>query len=144
MKTIRLDTLFLTLAIVALCANTIRQHYTLTNMTQVSGQNHRAIQLLQVQWMDRLIGNNQGNNIDLLLSDPDSWLEPLRQSINSDSSKVTLLKQVAFPSVDAQGVECFEIYCNPVDNEMEPYELFTLYFQGDQCTEIKRRALIPW
>lgn len=144
MKNIRLDTLFLTIAIVALCANTIRQHYTLTNMTQVSGRNHRAIELLQVQLMDRLIGINQHEKIDLLLSDPDSWFKPLRQSINSDERKVTLLKQVAFKSVDEQGVECFEIYCNPVDNEIEPYELFTLYFQGNQCTEIRRRALLPW
>ena len=144
MKKLPLSNLLMTLAIVALCANTIRQHFALATMTREFGQNNRAMTLLQVQLMDRLLEVNRGKNVALLLSDPEALLGPLQRAINSDQKKVSLLKQVAFKATDTSGVECFEIYCNPVNGEIEPYELFTLYFQGEQCVEIKRTALLPW
>lgn len=144
MKKFPLDILFMTIAIVALCANTVRQHYALTTMTREFGQNNHAMTLLQVQLMDRLLEVNRGKNVELLLSDPDAWLDPLLKSINSDQRKILLLKQVAFRATDEFGVECFRIYCNPVNSEIDPYELFTFYFQGEQCVEIKRDSLLPW
>jgi hypothetical protein len=137
-------TLILILVAAGLAANSVRQDFLLTSITNTSGQQHRSMMYLQVQFMDRIFEVNRGVDAGLLLTDPDSWFDPLKKSINSTPKKIDLLKRIAFPSTDESGAACYKVYCNPVDDNIEPYEVFYFYFQGEKCSEIRRDALCPW
>jgi hypothetical protein len=97
-----------------------------------------------VQVMDRILEVNKGKDVGLLLSDPESWFDALKKSINDNPKKANVLKLIALKSKDESGDECFKVYCNPVNDDIEPYEVFSFYFKGEECTQIRRQALLPW
>jgi hypothetical protein len=99
------------------------------------------VKLLQVQLMDRILVNQEGKKLGLLRKNPKEWLEPLKEMINNDPTLSSLLRNVAIRTDDPSK---YLIYCNPVDDSPEAYELFTLTFSGDECTAISRHALCPW
>ena len=126
-------------------ANTYRLQSELTKEVQASWRKNRKIALLHVQLMDQLITQQQSNDVSKLLDTPDEWLAPLREKINADPALASVLKDVglAFPDSNDDG-EVFVIYCNPVNDDPEPYEEFTLTFSGNQCIGITRKALYAW
>ena len=100
--------------------------------------------LLQVQFMDRLLADKEGRELLQLIDNPKQWLAPVKESINRDPKIASLIKEVAFAYPDSKGPNDYIMYCNPVDENTEPYEEFTFSIEGTQCTEITRRALCPW
>ena len=136
--------LLLLVAIAALVANTYRLRSDLTKIGQQIWWNERKITLLHVQLMDRVLVQQEGQELDKLLDNPEEWLSPLREMINNDQKLAALLKEVGIKTSNLDDAEAFKIYCNPVDDNPEPYEVFTFKFFGDRCVEITRKALRPW
>ncbi len=137
-------TVLLLVAIVALTATTYWLWSDLKKIGQQNGWNQRKIALLHVQLMDRVLVRQEGQDLDKLLNNPEEWLAPLQETINKDLKLAALLREVGLNPSRLDGAESIDIYCNPVDDNPEPYEVFTLKFTGDQCVEITRRALRPW
>jgi len=141
MKTTSLQTLIFVVVIVLLIANTIRLHYGLANLTEGQWLQRRKICLLQVQLMDRLLAQQEGQELDQLISNPEQWLAPLKETINRNAKLASLIRNVAFTSAESP---VYIMCCNPVDENPEPFEEFTFGFEGNHCTGISRRALCPW
>jgi hypothetical protein len=144
MRKLPLIPTILVLVVIGLAANNLRQHYLINSLTNTTSQQYRSMMYLQVQFMDRGIEINRSQDAGLLLTDPDSWFDPFKKSINSNPKKIDLLKRIAFPSSDETGSECYMVYCNPINDDIEPCEVFYFYFQGEKCSEIRRKALSPW
>jgi hypothetical protein len=144
LKSNTLFTVPLLVAIAALTANTYWLRSDLTKIGLQNGWNQRKIALLQVQLMDRVLVRQEGQELDKLINNPVEWLAPLQEMINKDPKLAALLKEVGLKPSNLNGAEAIDIYCNPVDDNPEPYEVFTLQFSGDRCVEITRRALRPW
>ena len=94
---------------------------------------------LQVQAMDQILEGHEG-------LDPKKWLKALEDFMTKDPKITARLKAIAFDPDDLRYLrpDEYAIYCNPVDDNPEPYEVFTLLFKGNECTEITRHALTPW
>ena len=67
-----------------------------------------------------------------------------REILNRDPKLVSFIKAVAILSSDSSGEDVYTVFCNPVDDNVEAYEAFSLSFKGELCTEIKRQALYFW
>ncbi len=128
-------------SVIVLLANTIRIYSVSATKGKEVERLGRTICLLQVQFMDRILSSEKGQKLDQLIENPDQWLNPLRERVNSDPKLCSLLRQIAFISKNKNE---FVVYCNPVDDSTEPYEEFRFRFNGDECTSIERKALCPW
>lgn len=149
LKSFSIFTLFLFVVISGLLANTVRLHWELDKSRQINRRQSKwlelsKIQLLQVQLMDRILEKQEGKQLDVLLGDSNKWLAPLKEMINADAKLSSLLKSVSIRSLDLNNPNEYTIYCNPVNNSPEPHEVFTMTFDGDKCTAIRRQALCLW
>ncbi len=144
MKRFSISSLVLLLMVLGLVANSITQHYSINAMTKTSSHQYRSIMYSHVQVMNRILEVNKGKDVGLLLSEPDSWFDALKKAINNNPKKANILKLIALKSTDESGDECFKVYCNPVNDDIEPYEVFYFYFKGTECVKIRRQALLPW
>ena len=144
MKSYSLLSLLLTVAIAALVANTVRLSRDLDNSRRDKWRDLSKVQLLQVQLMDRVLVHQDGQQLDMLLDNPKEWLAPLKEMINNDVKLLSLIRNVAIQPFESNDPNGYKIYCNPVNDDPEPYEVFTLKFSGDKCIDISRHALCPW
>lgn len=143
-KSFSLLTLLLTVAIAALVANTFRMSNDLVRSRRNHVRDILKVQRLQVQLMDRVLATQKGKQLDLLLGNPTEWVAPLKAMINNDIELSKLLRDVAFVSPEMEERNEYNIYCNPVDDDSGPTEVFTLVFSGDKCIDIRTRALYLW
>lgn len=141
MKSFSLRSLLLSVVIAALVLNTARLTLQIVELKREASKDSRKIEMLQVQLMDQVLAQQEGQKLDLLIHDSQTWLAPVTDMINKDPKLSSLLRKIAFES---DKPDQYLIFCNPVDNNPESYELFTLTFSGDECTAIKRQALCPW
>ena len=134
----------LVVAIIALAENSLRLSRDLVKSRRDSWRDLNRVSLLQVQLMDRVLIDQDGRQLDKLLDNPKEWLAPLMEMINNDAKLASLLKSIAIEPSNSNDANEYLIYCNPVNQDPEPYEAFTLKFSGDKCIGIRRTALCPW
>lgn len=144
MKSFSLLTLLLAITIAALVVNTIRLNRELEKSRRDRWEERGKIELLHVQLMDRVLVNQEGQRLGLLLDNPKEWLAPVREMLNKDIKLLSLIKEVALRPLDSNNSNEYDILCNPVDDDPRAYEVFTLTISGDKCIDIRRRALCPW
>jgi hypothetical protein len=104
----------------------------------------KIISLFHVQMMNPLLRELKYRKDVSLIENPSQWLAPLKERINSDRSVGEMIKNAAMIAVDKGGRKHYVVYCNPVNDEPDPYEVFKFVFEGDLCTSISRNALYPW
>ena len=144
MKSYSLLTLLLLVTITALLANTVRLSRDVDKSRRDSWRELSKVQLLQVQLMDRVLAKQDGQQLDMLLDNPKEWLAPLKEMMNTDVKLLSLIRTVGIQPFNSSDPNKYRIYCNPVNDAPEPYEVFTLTFSGDKCIDISRSALCPW
>jgi hypothetical protein len=150
MLTLLLITAMLITAIITLTVNNFKLKRQIADKQQSWGSLIEKVRRIQVQMMDRMLSGSEG-------SDPDIWLDKLKETLNQNPNEASELKETAFPALDVpHGLlfpaslreeandETFLLFCNPVNNGKHPTEMFRVQFLGNQCVDIKRSACSPW
>lgn len=144
MRSFSLLTLLLAITVAAFVINTLLFRSELEKSRRNRLEERYKISRLHVQLMDRILVNQEGQRLDLLLDNPQEWLAPVQDMINKNPKLLKMLKEVALRPLDSSNSDEYWIFCNPVDDNPEPYEVLTLTISKDQCIAISRKALCPW